>query len=197
MLQTPVVTPGRVIIGLWIAWALSWLLAGLWSDKTVKRVGMGRELGYRLVVAAGGLALALPARWHQDELRLWHIGFIGVWICIALEALGFAFCWWARIHLGKLWSGTITRKADHRIVDTGPYGLVRHPIYTGILLAVLATMLAKGSLPGIAAAVLLTLGLWMKARLEEAWLRSELGAEAYDEYRRRVPMLVPFGPRAK
>ena len=97
---------------------------------------------------------------------------------------------------GQLWSGTITRKADHRIVDTGPCGLVRHPIYTGILLAGLATMLAQGSLPGIAAAVLLT-GLWMKARMEEAWLRSELGAEAYDAYRRRVPMLVPFGPRAK
>jgi protein-S-isoprenylcysteine O-methyltransferase Ste14 len=170
MLDTLAVTPGRVIIGLWIVWALSWLVAGLWSDKTVKRVGMGRELGYRLVVAAGALALA---------------------------TLGFAFCWWARIHLGRLWSGTITRKADHHVVDTGPYALVRHPIYTGILLAIFATMLAKGSLPGIAAAVLITTGLWMKARLEEAWLRSELGAEAYDEYRQRVPMLVPFGPRGQ
>ena len=137
MLQPPAVTPGRVIIGLWIAWALSWFVAGSWSNKTVKRVGIGRELGYRLVVAAGGLALALPARWHQDELRLWHIGFIGVWIGIAIEAWGFAFCWWARIHLGKLWSGTITRKADH-------HGLVRHPIYTGILLAVLRHHAGQG-----------------------------------------------------
>jgi protein-S-isoprenylcysteine O-methyltransferase Ste14 len=105
---------------------------------------------------------------------------------------GFAFAWWARIYLGTLWSGQVTLKPDHHIVDTGPYALVRHPIYTGILTAVLATMAAKGTLPGVAGAAIILVGVWMKARIEERWLRQELGAEAYDGYARRVPMLVPF-----
>ena len=189
-------SPGRAIVAVWVAWALSWAAASLWAAPTEKRVGMRREAGYRAVLVAGTLLLAIPAHRYEGALRLWHVGFVGAWVCVAFELAGFAFCWWARIHLGRLWSGRITRKADHRVVDTGPYGVVRHPIYTGILLAVMAVMAAKGTILGIAGAVLLVVGLWMKARLEEAWLRSELGAEAYDTYRRRVPMLVPFGPKA-
>ncbi|MGN6152399.1 MAG: methyltransferase family protein [Lysobacteraceae bacterium] len=69
---------------------------------------------------------------------------------------------------------------------------MRHPIYTGLLLAVFATMVAKGTVYGVAGAALVALGLWMKARLEEGWLSAELGADACAAYRRRVPMLVPF-----
>lgn len=158
---------------------------------------MRRELGYRAVIAVGGIAFAIPAHGYDGVLRLWHVHQLAAWVCVAFAVVGFAFCWWARVHLGRLWSGTITRKADHRVVDTGPYGIVRHPIYTGILLAVLATLAAKGTALGIVGGALIALGLWMKARLEEQWLRGELGAEAYDSYRRRVPMLVPFGPRAR
>ncbi len=81
------------------------------------------------------------------------------------------------------------------MVDTGPYGIVRHPIYTGILLAVYATVAVKGTVLAVVAGLVITLGLWMKARLEEGWLRQELGPDAYDAYRCRVPMLLPFGPR--
>jgi len=108
-------------------------------------------------------------------------------------ALGIAFAWWARLHLGRLWSGRITRKVDHRVVDSGPYGIVRHPIYTGLLLSLLATSVAKGTVPGIAGFALLLLGIWMKAGLEERWLTQELGEGDYESYRRRVPMLLPFG----
>jgi protein-S-isoprenylcysteine O-methyltransferase Ste14 len=108
----------------------------------------------------------------------------------------FLFAWWARIYLGRLWSGSITRKEGHNVVDTGPYGIVRHPIYTGIIAAAIATAVAIGGLHAILGAVLLIAGYWLKARLEERFLRAELGAETYDSYRRRVPMLVPFGPKA-
>jgi protein-S-isoprenylcysteine O-methyltransferase Ste14 len=90
----------------------------------------------------------------------------------------------------------VTRKADHRIVDTGPYGIVRHPIYTGIILSVFATAAFKGTGVAFLGAAIMTVGFWIKARLEERFLRQELGAETYDSYRRRVPMLVPFGPTA-
>jgi protein-S-isoprenylcysteine O-methyltransferase Ste14 len=181
----------------WIAWAVSWFAASWWSSTAQRRVGMRREIGYRIVLGVGGIVLAFPAHRYEGVLRLWHVHRVEAWVCLGLTVAGFAFCWWARVHLGRLWSGTITKKADHRVVDTGPYGLVRHPIYTGILLAVFATAAAKGTILGVAGAVLLTVGLWMKARLEEEWLRRELGPDAYDAYRRRVPMLVPFTRAAR
>jgi protein-S-isoprenylcysteine O-methyltransferase Ste14 len=189
--------PGLAIVLLWIGWAVSWLAAAAWSERTEKSAGLRAELGFRVTLGLGGIVLAVPAHRYEGVLRLWHVSWWMAWLAVLLIAVGFAFCWWARIHLGKLWSGQITKKAGHHVVDTGPYGIVRHPIYTGILLAVLATMAAKGTIPGVLGAMLITLGLWMKARLEETWLRRELGPEAYDSYRRRVPMLLPLGPKGK
>jgi protein-S-isoprenylcysteine O-methyltransferase Ste14 len=185
----------RIIVGLWFVWAISWFVAALWSAPVEKRAGMGREWGHRAVTVVGALVLFVPAHGYEGALRLWHIGFAGAWAMVAVMVVGFAFAWWARIHLGRLWSGQITKKADHHVVDTGPYGMVRHPIYTGILLAAFATAVAKGTILGLVGAVILSVGLWMKGRIEEEWLRTELGPEVYDSYRRHVPMLVPFGPR--
>jgi protein-S-isoprenylcysteine O-methyltransferase Ste14 len=112
----------------------------------------------------------------------------------ALCLAGFAFAWWARLHLGRLWSGFVTRKADHRIIDSGPYRIVRHPIYTGIIVAAIAMAIAKGTIYAVAGALLAILSFWVKARLEEKFLREQLGPETYDAYRRRVPMLIPFAP---
>jgi protein-S-isoprenylcysteine O-methyltransferase Ste14 len=188
---------GLAIAALWIGFVISWLAAAAWSSSPEKRAGIAAELPYRIVLLIGGIALLVPAHHDFGPLRLWHITRMEAWICAGLVGAGFAFSWWARIHLGQLWSGRITKKADHRVVDTGPYGIVRHPIYTGILLAVFATAAAKGTVLALVAALLITLGFWMKARLEEDWLRRELGPDAYDAYRRRVPMLIPFGPKAR
>jgi protein-S-isoprenylcysteine O-methyltransferase Ste14 len=187
--------PRTAIIGLWLAWVISWTLAAAWSNRTEQRAGLGMELSYRIPVVIGAALLFVPAHGYEGALRLWHIGWDGAWICIALIALGMAFAWWARLHLGRLWSGTITRKADHRIVDTGPYGIVRHPIYSGLFLSLIATAAAKGTVLAVTGCVLTIVGFTMKARLEERWLREQLGAAGYDAYRARVPMLIPFGPK--
>jgi protein-S-isoprenylcysteine O-methyltransferase Ste14 len=105
---------------------------------------------------------------------------------------GLAFSWWARIHLGRLWSSTITRKEGHRIVDTGPYGLVRHPIYTGLIAALLVTAAVDATIMALIGAASIILRLSLKARSEERFLMIELGGEAYQAYCRRVPMLIPF-----
>ena len=189
--------PALVIGLLWIGFVLSWIAAIAWSSKPEKRLGIGREVVYRVLLIVGGIVFFIPAHGYEGPLRLWYLPWSAVWPTVGLIVLGFAFAWWARIWLGTLWSGRITRKADHRVVDTGPYRIVRHPIYTGILLAIYATAALKGTVLGIVGAALITLAFWMKARLEEGFLRDELGAEAYDAYRRRVPMLVPFGPKAK
>ena len=188
--------PGIVIAGLWVTFAVSWIAAAAWSNKTEKRAGLDAELRYRIVMILGALIFLVPAHGYEGPLRLWQVTRMEAWVCTALIAAGFAFSWWARLHLGRLWSGSITKKTDHRVVDTGPYAIVRHPIYTGILLAVFATATAKGTILGLVGAALIVAGIWMKARLEERWLSDELGADAYDAYRRKVPMLLPFGPKA-
>jgi protein-S-isoprenylcysteine O-methyltransferase Ste14 len=168
-----------------------------WTNDTEKRVDFREQLPYHLLMVVGILCLGLETHEDLGPLRLWQVRWYGAWVCVLLEALGFAFTWWARIHLGKLWSGTVTRKADHHVVDTGPYAMVRHPIYTGLLLAVYATAAAKGTILGVLGCVFFTLSFWVKARLEERWLIQELGPEAYAAYRQRAPMLLPFGPKSR
>lgn len=190
-------TPQLALIYLWAVWFASWMIAAFWSDRTAKRPGMGAELLYRVVTLAGAVLLfGTTTRSYRGPLRLWYLGQDTDWALFWLCALGFAFCWWARLHLGRLWSGWVGRKEGHRIVDTGPYGIVRHPIYTGLIVSVVATALVKGTVAALLGAAIMTLGFWIKARLEERFLREQLGAAAYDDYRRRVPMLVPFGPKA-
>jgi len=109
--------------------------------------------------------------------------------------MGLLLTWWARLHLGRLWSSVITRKEDHRIIDTGPYAFIRHPIYTGLITALLATAVAEATVTAILGTPLVAFGLWLKARSEERFLMVELGPDAYGSYCRRVPMLVPFLPR--
>jgi protein-S-isoprenylcysteine O-methyltransferase Ste14 len=184
--------PGVAIIILWAAFAVSWLVAAWWNNTAEKHAGMRAEMPYRIVLLVGGIIFAIPAHHYYGPLRLWFVTQTEAWICVGLIALGFAFSWWARVHLGALWSGQITRKTDHRVIDTGPYSLVRHPIYTGILIAVAATAGAKGTVYGIVGALTITLGLWIKARLEESWLAQELDQGAYAGYRQRVSMLVPW-----
>ena len=98
------------------------------------------------------------------------------------------------MQLGRLWSSAITRKEEHRLVETGPYSLVRHPIYTGIITALLATAAIEATLLALLGAVLIAIGFWVKACAEERFLIAELDPDAYESYRRRVPMLVPFVP---
>lgn len=186
--------PASAIAQLWLLWVVSWAAAAFWADRAEKRAGFEAELPYRAVLVVGTILLFIPAHGYAGPLRLWTPKLAEAWICVALIAAGLAFAWWARLHLGRLWSGTVTAKAEHRVIDTGPYRLVRHPIYTGLLLAILATMAAKGTVWGVAGAILLTAGIVMKARLEERFLRGELGS-AYDDYARRVPMLVPLAPK--
>lgn len=181
-----------LIVAEWGLFALSWILAASWSSAVDKRLGLQREVLYRVVLIVGALLLAIPAHGYHGRWRIWFVTPAQAWACATCIAAGFAFAWWARVHLGELWSGRVTAKANHRVIDTGPYRLVRHPIYTGILLSVFATAVIKGTIPGLAGALVIALGIWMKARLEERWLSSELEAGSYGRYRERVPMLVPF-----
>jgi protein-S-isoprenylcysteine O-methyltransferase Ste14 len=186
--------PGTLFAVIWIGWIVSWIAAAFWSARTEKRVATAPVWVSRLALLAGAILLAHSARRFLHEARLWHVGYDGAYALAGVALLGILFAWWARIYLGPLWSGTITLKQGHRVVDTGPYALVRHPIYTGLITAIVATAAAQATVTGLIGAALIAWGLWLKARVEERFLSAELGEEAYGAYRRRVPMLVPFLP---
>lgn len=188
-----IMTPHTGMNAVCIGWIVSWMLAAQWSSPASARPGFGREWKHHLVTIIGIMLIfgvGAPNDWFGR--RLWPVNDAAGWALVALAAAGFAFTWWARIHLGKLWSATVQRKADHRVVDTGPYGIVRHPIYTGVILAMIAVSVQRASVLAIAGTVVMTAGWWIKARLEERFLREQLGPAAYDAYAARVPMLVPF-----
>jgi protein-S-isoprenylcysteine O-methyltransferase Ste14 len=196
--------PAAAIYIPWFAWLFSWIAAAVWSGRTVNRPSGFAEFAYRVPEIAGfGLLLAFAVRHDPNGgfhpvggapliNPLWVLPIDLQWSMVALAAFGFLFCWWARIHLGRLWSSTVTRKEKHRVVKSGPYAIVRHPIYTGILTAAIATVAVRATPATIAGAALLIIGFLMKGRLEERFLRAELGAEAYDAYARKTSMLVPF-----
>lgn len=191
------ITPPWASAFAWFAFALSWLAAAIWSRQTQKRAGIEREWPNRLVTIVGAL-LIYYFMGHRSLLGVeWDVSRTIGWLLFAGVLGGMAFAWWARLHLGTLWSGTVTLKQDHRIVDSGPYGIVRHPIYTGIAFSLLCTSLQAGRVEPIVGAALMLIGFRMKARLEETFLMQALGEAAYTSYRARVPMLIPFaGPRS-
>jgi protein-S-isoprenylcysteine O-methyltransferase Ste14 len=188
--------PINLIIAIWGLWALSWFIAAAWASRAEARPVVGSQLLYRIVTIAGVIALFSQRRWAGADApgldRLWDPPAAVNGAMVVLTAMGFGFCWWARLHLGRLWSSSVTRKHDHHVVDTGPYALVRHPIYTGIIIASLATAVVQGTAVALAGVGLITLGCWIKARLEEQFLRAELGPDAYDAYASRTGMLFPF-----
>jgi len=182
--------PLIAVLVLWATWFASWLLSYFWVKPTVATPRPGSQLLYSLITYAGYGMLAIQDP-HADVPRLWSLPPVANWSMVALAAAGFAFCWWARIHMGKIWSWGITRKEDHHIVDTGPYALVRHPIYTGLIVAGVATAVLEARPTSLVGFVLFVLGLWIKARNEERFLAAELGEQTYRDYARRTGMLLP------
>ena len=188
--------PQLLTIVAWSAFVLSWIGAAFWADRAEKRPARREAWLYRAVTVAGVVLLVAGGeQFSRAADRLWSFEPVVDYALALVVLSGIAFTWWARLYLGRLWSSSVTKKADHRVVDTGPYAIVRHPIYTGIILACAATAAQLGTALAVAGVLVLWVGFWIKARLEERFLRGQLGEGAYDAYRQKVPMLVPFGPR--
>ncbi len=191
-------TPEWMILVLWVAWLVSWVVAAFWSNRTEKRAGIVVEIVFRILFWASVTLLLAPFsdRHYYAQVQFWHLDAALKWILVALAASGFLFAWWARIHLGRLWSDWLTKKTGHHVVDTGPYRLVRHPIYLGIIFAAFATAIERGTSFALFGAAILAFAFYTKARREERFLRVELGEDAYAAYARKTAMLVPFTGRA-
>ena len=190
-----IIRPTETFEVIWIGWLVSWVAASFWSGRTAKRATTWETWAYRVAIFAGALLIAPWTATALGERPIWEVGNTGAYALVGVMLAGLLLTWLARIHLGRLWSSAITRKEEHRIIDTGPYAFVRHPIYVGIITALIATAIIEATLVALVGAVLITLGLWLKARAEERFLMEELGTDAYRSYCRRVPMLIPFLPR--
>lgn len=186
--------PEYAIYALWCTWLVSWIVAMISTNRTEKRDAIGTELVFRVLfyISVALLFAISPGASYYRQRQLWNFGVAMKWVFVVLTAAGLLFTWWARIHLGRLWSDRVVKKAGHHVVDTGPYRLVRHPIYSGLIFAALATAIEKGTSFGMLGVAIAFLAFYIKARREEHFLRAELGENAYDKYARKTAMLVPF-----
>lgn len=185
-------TPQSFVSDAWLCWFTSWILAAWWQDRAVKRVTTSSEIVYRVLTMVGALLLfGVGSHYLGGSAVLWRPARVGQWTLAVVVLAGFGVAWWARLYIGRMWSSRVTRKADHHVVDTGPYGLVRHPIYSGVILSAAATAAMRGTVRAWIGTAILVLGFYVKARLEEGFLREQLGP-SYDDYAQRVSMLVPF-----
>jgi protein-S-isoprenylcysteine O-methyltransferase Ste14 len=178
--------------GAWIAFFTYWLV----SAAAVRRIRISDPWSVRIVqLFFTVLAIALMASPRFDvgvlAWRLWPQNRITFFTGAAFLLAGLAFAVWARVHLGQFWSARVALKEGHQLIRSGPYSLVRHPIYTGILTAVAGSAVAVGQLRGAIAFVLLASVHFFKSRREERLLMTEFGEE-YMRFRNKVPALVPF-----
>lgn len=178
--------------GIWGLWSILWLVLARNVKVTARRqatlprlLNMGLLIGAALLLAAPHLPAALEVRvLPVSQWRLWlALGAI-------LTFLGLLFTVWARIYLGRNWSGVAAVKADHELITGGPYGWVRHPIYSGLALAFVGMALAGGQCRGVLSITLALIAFAQRIIVEERFMRQQFGV-AYDAYAQRVRALVP------
>lgn len=183
--------PRHLISALWLAWFAYWWIASR-STKAVRRHEPIASRAAFVIPMLASAVLLLPLPWPGWlGVRLIGGGWTRYGIAVGLIALGLAFSVWARIVLAGNWSGTVTVKVDHELVRSGPYKRIRHPIYSGILLALFGTALASGRVHGLLAFLIALVALIRKLRIEERYMSQEFG-ERYAAYRRGSWMLVPY-----
>jgi protein-S-isoprenylcysteine O-methyltransferase Ste14 len=180
-----------VSFGLWAVWLAYWLISAFFTRRTARSESASSRLVYSLILAAGYILLfGLGIGLGPLDARILPADAAIQWAGVAITVAGLAFSVWARIHLGALWSGRITLKEGHRVIQSGPYALVRHPIYTGLLLAMTGTATTVGLLRSPIGVVVAAISFVIKYRREEAMLSQSL--PEYSEYRGRVRALIPF-----
>lgn len=195
---------GRSILIAWVLWVVVWVIAALWTKPVLRYESAGSRAAYLLPIAVSMVLLVLARRTHVGAalaaagppfawLFARFIRFYPgvVWVGAPLVLAGMLFAFWARFHLAGNWSSTVALKEGHELIRTGPYRFVRHPIYTGALMAVAGTACAIGQWRGVLAFALTACGFWYKSATEERLMLATFG-DAYRRYRSEVKRLIPF-----
>jgi protein-S-isoprenylcysteine O-methyltransferase Ste14 len=180
-----------LIEGPWLVFVAYWAVGALKTRRTERTESFGSRYGI-LFLEIVGFALVFMDETEFGALgrrifpRSYALGVTGV----ALTWAGIALALWARWHLGQYWSARITIKEDHKLIRTGPYARLRHPIYSGLDLAAIGSALAIDRWRCVVGVCLIILGYWIKARREEAMLTAQFGAD-FQEHCRHTGFLLP------
>jgi len=177
---------------MWLGYMAYWWAMSRNVKATEQRESAASRLARLVAIACAAALLWLPSVPipFLNERFLPH-GALCFWSGAGLTAGGLLFSVWGRSHLGENWSQAVTVKEGHELITSGPYGLVRHPIYTGLLLGFLGSAVARGEWRGLVSVALVFGTLLHKLSLEEKWMRAEFG-QSYEAYSRRVAALVPY-----
>jgi protein-S-isoprenylcysteine O-methyltransferase Ste14 len=183
--------PGAVVQSAWFVFGACWLLAALRLNRMKRREPAGDTF---VRILLGGTAFWL-LYYSAPQYPILNSRFVpyAPWIQAlgaALTCLGIAFAIWARYHIGRYWSSSVSLRAGHQLVRTGPYSRIRHPIYSGILLALLGTALVIGRYRALLAFIIMLVGFAWKASREEALLAGEFGP-AFEEHKRLTGFFLP------
>jgi len=175
--------------GAWIAFVAYWSVAAKSSAQARKSESKESRAIHELLLNLALLLLfiSIPGfrlRFEPDS-RVWAIA------GLAIQAASLALAIWARRHLGRNWSGEITIKVNHQLIRSGPYRLIRHPIYTAMLGMYAGTAIVSGEIHALIAVAMVAFAYWRKIRMEESNLHEAFGPE-YSAYKRRTWALVPL-----
>jgi protein-S-isoprenylcysteine O-methyltransferase Ste14 len=181
-----------LFLAMWLGYSAYWWAMARGVKVTERSESVVSRFARLVAIVCAAALLLLPS----VPLPLLNKRFLPIadwcfWSGAAITAAGLLFSVWARLHLGKNWSQAVTVKEGHELITSGPYAVVRHPIYTGLLLGFLGSAVARGEWRGILAVALVFAALWFKLRLEEKWMRAQFG-ESYGAYSRKVAALVPY-----
>jgi protein-S-isoprenylcysteine O-methyltransferase Ste14 len=181
----------RYIYACWIAVAMVWLIGVFLAKRTARKQSPGSRL-FQIGIAALAFFFFYGNRrsgWMAQRFvpATPAIAWLGLFLTIA----GCALAILARLYLGGNWSGTVTIKQDHTLIRTGPYALVRNPIYTGFLVAVLGSAIANGHLRDLVATGVLLLAFVYKIHVEEKFMTEQFG-DQYLQYKHETKALIPY-----
>ena len=175
-------------IVLWCVFSIYWEIEAKRASAAAVRESHASRWFHLLLLNAGQLLLfvsvrGLTGRYLSQSAIVPAIG-------LALEMGGVIFAVWARRCLGREWSGNITIKVEHKLIRTGPYRWVRHPIYTGYLAVYVGTAIVSGQWHALLGVMLALIAYARKIPLEEADLVRGFGAD-YAAYQRETKALIP------
>lgn len=179
----------------WGTVVLVWVIGGLYNAargptrgrRPTRRSFVGRLIAVVVIIGVVAVVRFVPAHdWHALRLHSPWVTFLGLAVLLASAA----FTLWARVALGTMWSMDATVKEGHKLHTDGPYGITRHPIYTGMLGMLLGSLLLAGAGRSLLIFVAGVVFFEVKIREEER-LMSATFPDEYADYRRRVPQLIP------
>jgi protein-S-isoprenylcysteine O-methyltransferase Ste14 len=194
-MHRPVFIYRELLFAAWILWLAYWAVSAVRVKQIERRESLRSRLAYILPLVIGGwLIVVSRARLGPLSVQLWPDD-TARWRCaLVLVVLGLGFSIWARAHLGSNWSGTVTVKQGHELIRSGPYAYLRHPIYTGLIVALAGSAIACGEPSALLGLLIIVYSFARKLRLEEHFMREQFPGE-YARYSSEVPALIPFARR--